>query len=79
MNEITPRLHNQLALCCTLWTGQKHGGTSLESRCNLLGDAVAATVQLAWLRLRRAGLSFSQTPVAFQLGKEKYFHLTGNY
>ena len=36
-------------------------------------------MQLAWLQLRRAGLGFSQTPVAFQLGKEKYFHLSGNY
>lgn len=31
--------------------------------------------------VRWDGLSFSQTPVAFQLGKEKYFHLrrTGSY
>lgn len=82
ISEITPRLCNQThvsaALCCTLLTGQKHRGSFLSSHCNLLRDTVAATVQLVWPEIWRAGLSFSQMTMAFQLGK--YFRLrhTGN-
>lgn len=83
ISEITPRLRNQThvsaALCCTLLTGQKHRGASLSSHCNLLRDTVAATVQLAWPGIWRAGLSFSQMPVAFQLGKCFFLRCTGNY
>lgn len=44
---------------------------SLWSHCSFLRDTVAATVQLAWPGTWLAAGSFSQMPVAFQLGTKR--------